>query len=329
MSLITTTTMSLKIFVWILSLQTLGCGLYAVGLPLDDKLKEEMIPIPSHDIILGSVGNDRSMFAELKLSNLKYKYLSSNGQVFNQAGPGRFEIAATLAVSTSGHNTGIDIIRRMTRYMPPKVFPELAKKGSFGMFTAKEAPTVFPEFKEHKDRPECKDICTGACEVTCTSDGRKFDSLAGVASSRGTSLVENTLCTPQEPYHHQYNVLLHEFAHVVHINALSPDYSKKIKNAFLNAKTKSIWDLKSYAMVNEYEYFAEAAGVFFNANRHPQSNGGMNSCGKPKGSFCSSETEGRAWLRRKDPQLFDALSFAFTNYRPTLLSGLAVCVKVL
>lgn len=49
------------------------------------------------------------------------------------------------------------------------------------------------------------------------------------------------------------------------------------------------------------------------------------SCGNP-GGFCQSETEARNWLLSQDPLLFDALSYTFTNHRPTIPGGLAICV---
>lgn len=50
----------------------------------------------------------------------------------------------------------------------------------------------------------------------------------------------------------------------------------QIYAAYQNAVANRIWDLSSYAMSNELEYFAEGTGVFFNTNRHPNSSGGMN-----------------------------------------------------
>ena len=45
---------------------------------------------------------------------------------------------------------------RMLRYMPDEVFIELAKRGSVGLFTAEESTTIFPEYENLADRPECE-----------------------------------------------------------------------------------------------------------------------------------------------------------------------------
>ena len=55
----------------------------------------------------------------------------------------------------------------------------------------------------------------------------------------------------------------------------------QIEAAYLNARNKQIWEPNSYAMSNEAEYFAEAAGVFFNVNNHFISTGGMNRSVEP------------------------------------------------
>lgn len=258
----------------------------------------------------------------------KYMWISSDGFIYDDPQPGFFEVAATLLVGDYSHLVGTHIVRQMIRNMPPAVFSELARLGSVGLFTAIDKTTIFPEYAHLRDRPECAGTCAGACSNTCTGDGRKWDSLAGVGGIRATCLDDNFMCTDADPYYHQYNVLVHEFGHTVHLYALpgSSDYYSRIYAAFLNARANAIWDLSSYAMVNEMEYFAEGTAVFFNTNRHPSSSGGMNGCGRPAGQFCASEGEAKDWLQTKDPLLFDALSFTFTNYQPSLVGGLDICV---
>jgi hypothetical protein len=295
----------------------------AVPLPAFDN---SFVPQPSHDVIYRVHGSERTEFSPS--AEFKYKFLSSTGGVFNEWAPGRLEVSATLGISEHAHNTGTEIIRLMTRYMPSGVFAELARLGSVGLFTFVDKTTIFPEYEYLRDRPECAGTCAGACSNTCTGDGRKYDSLAGVGGSRGTCLDDNFMCTNNDPYYRQYSVLVHEFGHTIHQYALpgSSDYYNRINAAFNNARNNRIWDLNSYAMSNALEYFAEGTATFFNANRHPNSSGGMNGCGKPAGQFCSTETEARNWLQSRDSQLFDALSFTFTNFRPTLQGGLSVCM---
>ena len=60
------------------------------------------------------------------------------------------------------------------------------------------------------------DSCAGSCGRTCTGDNRKYDDLAGLGGPRTAVLVDNVLCTANDPYGGQNSILVHEFAHTVH-----------------------------------------------------------------------------------------------------------------
>lgn len=289
------------------------------------------LALPAQDFITADqVTSDRDRNDIVSQSTFKYKYVSYGGYVYNQPGDGLLEIASTTRVSSTAEAVGIRIVSAMIRYMPQHIFLQLARRAKVGLFTSVDKTTIFPEYAYLRDRPECRGTCSGSCSNTCTGDGRKYDSLAGVGGERGTCLDDNFMCTAYDPYYRQFSVLVHEFGHTIHLYGLpgsATDYYNKIDSAWRNAYSKRIWTTSSYAMSNAMEYFAEGTGVFFNSNRHPSSNGGMNGCGKPSGQFCSSETEARAWLQRKDPLLYEVLSYVYTNNRPTLSSGLSVCVS--
>ena len=59
------------------------------------------------------------------------------------------------------------------------------------------------------------DKCDGSCKHTCTFDGRKYDSIAGLTNTRAVVLEDNVLCNSHDPYGHKENILVHEFAHLV------------------------------------------------------------------------------------------------------------------
>ena len=70
--------------------------------------------------------------------------------------------------------------------------------------------------------------CAGACSNTCTGDGRKYDSLAGLGGIRATCLDDNYMCTSDDPYGNMYSVLIHEAAHTVHQYALSETWQDAV-----------------------------------------------------------------------------------------------------
>lgn len=261
----------------------------------------------------------------------RYKWVALGGEVHEtNVTANLLEVSATPDLTEEAHQMGSVIVGLVTKNMPTEVFTELTKRGSVGLFTKEETTTIFPEYCHLADRPECEGTCAGACSDTCTGDGRKYDSLAGLGGERATCLDDNFMCTPDDPYRYTDNILVHEFAHTIHQYALpyadpNTNWFTYIYNAWLNARRNEIWDINSYAMYDQYEYFAEATGVFFNVNHHYSSSGGMNSCGTVNG-FCQTEVEARAWLKQQDPTLYTALEYTYTNNDDSLPSGLKICM---
>ena len=79
---------------------------------------------------------------------------------------------------------------------------------------------------------------------------------------------ENLLCFEGDPYHKE-NILIHEFAHTIHlrgVNHLDPTFDDRVKSAYDNAISAGLWKTK-YAGSNHHEYFAEGVQSWFNNNR--------------------------------------------------------------
>ncbi|KAL8575885.1 hypothetical protein ACOMHN_027283 [Nucella lapillus] len=78
----------------------------------------------------------------------------------------------------------------------------------------REKLTIFPEYARLKDTPQCRGRCKGSCSITCTFDGRKWDTVGGIGGRLGLVLEENVLCI-HDPYYNHDNIAVHEFGHVV------------------------------------------------------------------------------------------------------------------
>jgi hypothetical protein len=81
---------------------------------------------------------------------------------------------------------------------------------------------------------------------------------------------ENLLRYPGDPYAAE-NILVHEFAHVVHhmgLNTIDKTFDKKLQQAYKAAMDKGLWKSK-YAGSNRAEYWAEAVQSWFDTNRPP------------------------------------------------------------
>lgn len=79
---------------------------------------------------------------------------------------------------------------------------------------------------------------------------------------------ENLLGYPGDPYSTE-NILIHEFAHNIHLRGLAnvdPGFDARVKTAYDAAMKAGLWKGK-YAAVNHHEYFAEGVQSWFDDNR--------------------------------------------------------------
>jgi hypothetical protein len=81
---------------------------------------------------------------------------------------------------------------------------------------------------------------------------------------------ENLLSFPGDPYSTE-NILIHEFAHNIHLRGMiriDPKFDQRVKVSYEKAMADGLWKGK-YASVNHHEYFAEGVQSWFDNNRAP------------------------------------------------------------
>ncbi len=81
---------------------------------------------------------------------------------------------------------------------------------------------------------------------------------------------ENLLCLAGDPYAAE-NILIHEFAHAMHLmglNRADKAFEPKLKKVYERAVASGLWKGK-YAGKNMHEYWAEAVQSYFDTNRPP------------------------------------------------------------
>lgn len=79
---------------------------------------------------------------------------------------------------------------------------------------------------------------------------------------------ENLLAYQGDPYSTE-NILIHEFAHNMHLRGMvnvDPTFDDRVKAAYVAAMEAGLWKGK-YASVNHHEYFAEGVQSWFDDNR--------------------------------------------------------------
>ena len=112
---------------------------------------------------------------------------------------------------------------------------------------------------------------------------------------------ENLLALPQDKYTGE-NILIHEFAHLIHmvgIAGVEPDFNDRLEVLWKSAGEKGLWT-GTYALSNKEEYFAECVQSFFNCNRYADpANGVHNSMNR------------RVKLKAYDPEMYKLLKEYF------------------
>ncbi len=79
---------------------------------------------------------------------------------------------------------------------------------------------------------------------------------------------ENLLCFQGDPYFTE-NILIHEFAHNIHLRGMvnvDKSFDDRVKKAYDTAMKAGLWKGK-YASTNHHEYFAEGVQSWFDNNR--------------------------------------------------------------
>lgn len=117
-----------------------------------------------------------------------------------------------------------------------------------------------------------------------------------------TSCAEENVLAYQIDKYHAEDILIHEFAHSIHLIGLMlavPDFDSRLKMCYENARQRGILDA-TYRITDKEEYFAEAVQDWFNVNAEvPRADG--------KHNWCNTREE----LQEYDPDLYELLAQYF------------------
>ena len=117
-----------------------------------------------------------------------------------------------------------------------------------------------------------------------------------------TSCAEENVLAYQIDKYHAEDILIHEFAHSIHLIGLMlavPDFDSRLKQCYENAKARGIL-ANTYRETDKEEYFAEAVQDWFNVNAEmPHTDG--------KHNWCNTREE----LQAFDPDLYNLLADYF------------------
>ncbi|MDR1737411.1 MAG: zinc-dependent peptidase [Candidatus Symbiothrix sp.] len=116
-----------------------------------------------------------------------------------------------------------------------------------------------------------------------------------------TCAEENLLCYQIDKYHAE-DILIHEFAHSIHligIVSVYPDFNARLQKLLDTAIAAGKW-VNTYAATDIAEYFAEGVQSWFNVNAE-----------MPAPDSKHNQVNTRAELKAYDPALYDLLSEFF------------------
>lgn len=135
-----------------------------------------------------------------------------------------------------------------------------------------------------------------------TFDGRFYDSLRGVGGRVAVSGIEYL----EQAARGGFNTIAHEFAHQVHIAAMSKRDVAAIHRLYEEA-CREKRTLDHYAAANEYEYFAQGYEAFISERKRP--------------SFGVTGRHTRNELAMRDPRLYKFLLVLTGNSAPQRAAG--------
>lgn len=211
------------------------------------------------------------------------KYIESDG----------FYVVSSEQVSDEALHRAADIVSLMMLKMP-EVKKHMVNRGCHLLVIGKDEMTC--------DIPEYKHVCTDDPDSIAYINwrARGFGGAPEDDLSSGCG-EENLLALPTDKYEGE-NILIHEFAHLIHqigLNETDPSFQERLVALYNSAKEKGLWE-GTYALSNPEEYFAESVQSFFNCNRFARPANGIHNW-----------VNRRAKLRAYDPDMYALLTEYF------------------
>jgi alpha-glucosidase len=187
----------------------------------------------------------------------------------------------------------------------PDVKCTMASQGCHVLVIGKDEQTC--------DMPHYKQVCTDDPEQIAYWNwrARGFGGSPEHDFSAGCG-EENLLALKSDRYDGE-NILIHEFAHLIHLMGIEPTestFASRLDAVYENAKSKGLWN-GTYAISNREEYFAEAVQSFFNCNRYSET---------PNGIHNSINRRGK--LKVYDPDMYALLTDYFYELDIPILNNI-------
>ena len=219
----------------------------------------------------------------LKLDPFYKKYLDANG----------IPVVSSWRVPDSALIQAWNIVRFLTNDLPKENLLQMQKVGArVGVMARYEGTTDIPE---HADLAQ---------DTSLNWDVRARGLGGDMDLPLTTCAEENLLCYQIDKYHAE-DILIHEFAHAIHLIGIAPidsTFNNKLQTLLNKAVAEGKYN-RTYAKTNLYEYWAEGVQDWFNVNAEVP---------EPDGKHNRLNT--REELKIYDPELYDLIHQYFSEF---------------
>ena len=220
----------------------------------------------------------------LHLDKFYKKYLNANG----------IAITASWRVPDTAMVQAWRILKFMTGDLPKPVLDAMVR--------VKTRVTVMARYEGTTDVPEHAHL---AADTTLNWDLRARG-LGGDLELPLTSCAEENLLAYQIDKYHAEDILIHEFAHSIHLIGIiqvDTTFNDKLDKLLKKAIAKGKY-ANTYAKTDIYEYWAEGVQNWFNVNAE---------VARPDGKHNQLNT--RQELKKYDPELYQLIAQYFSEFK--------------
>ena len=220
----------------------------------------------------------------MHLDKFYKKYMDANG----------IAITASWRVPDSAMVQAWRILKFMTGDLPKPVLDAMVKKHT--------RVTVMARYEGTTDVPEHAHL---AADTTLNWDLRARG-LGGDLELPLTSCAEENLLAYQIDKYHAEDILIHEFAHSIHLIGIvqvDTTFNAKLEKLLNQAVAKGKY-ANTYAKTDIAEYWAEGVQNWFNVNAEA-----------PKADGKHNQLNTREELKKYDPDLYELLSHYFSEFK--------------
>ena len=179
----------------------------------------------------------------LKLAPFYKRYLAVDG----------FAIVSSEHVSDDALREAADIVRQMLADRPDILKAIVGNKIRLAIMSPTEQTTDIPEHSDLKPK-EYWD--------------RRARGLGATSIRPAVSCGEENLLNLQGDRYPRENILVHEFAHVIHqmgLMAIDESFDRRLEETYQQAMDQGLWE-GAYAATNHHEYWAEGVQSYFDTN---------------------------------------------------------------